>query len=235
MNRFFNVDGKLFTFLSKLCDMLIVSVLWTLFSIPLITMGAASAALYHTVHKSIFQNEGYITSTFWRSFRSSLKQGVLLTLLAFGLGAFCVASYLFFTAEGQNQVFVILYFALFILALLFLLILILYGFPVLSRFYMSFSGILKTSVALAVTRAGFTLLLLFIFLLCASMCLLAPVLLAFLPACYQLAAERLIEPAFQKALDAKEKADHPEESEDQEEPETPEEPETSEKPEEPGA
>ena len=114
--------------------------------------------------------------------------------------------------------FVILYFALLILAALFLLVLLLYVFPVLSRFYMSFSGILKTSVALAVTRAGFSLLLAVILLLCAGTMFLAPITMIFLPACYSMAAERLIEPAFRKVLEAKEQAENPEEDAPSDEP-----------------
>lgn len=77
MNTIFNVNGPVFTFLSKVCDVLIVSILWTLFCLPVVTAAPACAALYHTVHKSLLKSEGYIVSTFWKSFRSSLKQGIL--------------------------------------------------------------------------------------------------------------------------------------------------------------
>lgn len=209
MNTIFNVNGPVFTFLSKVCDVLIVSILWTLFCLPVVTAAPACAALYHTVHKSLLKSEGYIVSTFWKSFRSSLKQGVLLSLLCLFIVAFCILSYLFISAEGQSWIFVIIYFALFILAILFLLVLLIYSFPILSRFYMSFSVILKTSIALAVTRFGFTLLMTVILILCAGTMLLAPFTLLFLPACYAMAAERLIEPSFQKILDSKKQTDNP--------------------------
>ena len=211
MNTIFNVNGPVFTFLSKVCDVLIVSILWTLFCLPVITVAPSCAALYHTVHKSILNNEGYVVSTFWKSFRSGLKQGIALSLFCLFLTAFSILSYLFITQEGRNRILVILYFALFVLAILFLLVLIMYSFPILSRFYMRISVILKTSVALAVTRIGFTLLLALILLLCAGTMLLAPFTLLFLPACYAMAAERLIEPGFQKIVDAKEQADLPKE------------------------
>lgn len=211
MNHFFNVNGPVFTFLSKVCDVLIISILWTLFCLPVVTAGPSCAALYHTVHKSLLNNEGYVLPTFWKSFRSSLKQGFLLTLLCLFIGIFCVLSYLIITAKGQNQIFIVIYFALFVLAIFVFLILFMYSFPVLSRFYMSFPVILKTSVALAVTRIGFTFVLAVILLLCAGTMLIAPFTFLFLPACYAMAAERLIEPGFQNILEAKKRADHPEE------------------------
>lgn len=212
MNHFFHVNGPVFTFLSKFCDVLIISILWTLFCLPVVTVGPACAALYHTVHKSLLKSDGYILPTFWKSFCSSLKQGILLTLLCLFISVFCVLSYFFIAAEGQSQIFVILYFALLILAAFLLLVLLMYSFPILSRFYMRFSVIFKTSVALAVTRIGFTLLLAVIFLLCAVTMFVAPFTLFFLPACYAMAAERLIEPGFQKVLKASALAEHPSKS-----------------------
>lgn len=211
MNTFFDVNGPVFAFLTKICDILIVSIFWTLFCLPVITVAPSCAALYHTVHKSILKNEGYIVSTFWKSFKCNLKQGVLLSLLSLFLIVFCILSYLFIILENQSRIFVVLYFALLILAFLFFLVLIMYSFPVLSRFYMSISVLLKTSVALAVTRIGFSLILVFILILCAVTMFLAPFTLLFLPACYSMAAERLIEPGFKKLLTAKEQANHPKE------------------------
>lgn len=212
MNHLFDANGPIFTFLSKVCDVMIISILWTLFCLPVVTVGPSCAALYHTVHKSLLNSEGYVVSTFWKSFRSSLKQGFFLTMLCLFIGIFCVLSYLFITAEGQTRIFVIIYFALLILAALVFLILFLYAFPVLSRFYMNFSVIIKTSVALAITRIGFTLILAVILLLCAGTMFIAPFTFLFLPACYAMAAERLIEPGFRNILGAKERADHPEDS-----------------------
>ena len=60
MNHFFHVNGPVFTFLSKFCDVLIISILWTLFCLPVVTVGPACAALYHTVHKSLLKSDGFL-------------------------------------------------------------------------------------------------------------------------------------------------------------------------------
>lgn len=206
MNSIFKLDGPIFTILNKFCDVLILSILWILFSIPLITIGPASAALYHTAHKVLLHSEGYVLSTFWKSFRTNLKQGILLTLLCVPVAAFCVVSYFFSNSLGKGSILGAVYFAVTILVSLLLLIMLTYTFPVLSRFYMTIPQLLTTSVALAVTRFGFTLLLIVIFLLSAFAFWLAPFTGFVLPACFAMASERLIEPAFKKALDAREKA-----------------------------
>lgn len=204
MNHLVKFDGPVFTFLTKFCDVLILSTLWILFSIPLITIGPASAALYHSVHKVIFLNEGYTVSTFWKSFCSSLKQGILLTLLCIPVAAFGVVSYFFSRSFDRGNILEYLYFAVSILTALFLIVMLTYTFPILSRFYMTIPNILKASVALAVTRIGFTFLLGIIFILCAGAFLIAPFVGFILPACYAMASERLLEPGFQKLLASEE-------------------------------
>ena len=206
MNTLFNLDGPVMTFLSKFCDLLIVSILWIIFSCPIITIGPATSALYHTVHKVIFQNEGYLLTTFWNSFKSNAKQGIILTLLTTFLILFAFVCFNFSKSMEFDSVLGLLYLVITAFVSFFTCILCTYGFPVLSRFYMKTIDIIKTSIALAVTRFGFTLLLIIIFLLCIVASYIAPVTMFLLPGCYAMAAERLIEPGFKKALDSLEKA-----------------------------
>ncbi len=206
MNRIFKLEGPVFTFLSKFCDVLILSSLWLVFSLPVITIGASSAALYYSVHKTFLQNDGYVISTFWKSFRTNLKQGIIIEFLCIPVGLFCIASHLFSRSMDYAGVLGILYLAITILTALLLLCMVTYSFPVLSRFYMSSLEIIKTSIALSVTRLGFTLILIIIYLLCIGAVIIAPFTVFILPACYTMAAERLLEPAFKKAFEAHEAA-----------------------------
>lgn len=202
MNQLFSLDGSLFRFLSKFCDMLILSILWLIFSFPLITIGASSSALYHTTQKVIFKNEGYVLSTFWGSFRTNLKQGILLTVLCFPIGLFSIVSFLFANQLPKGNLLAYIYFAIGLLAGLMFFILTTYAFPILSRFYMKTLDIIKASIALSVTRFGFTLILITILIICSLTFYLIPASGFILPACYSLAAGSLLEPGFKKALDA---------------------------------
>ena len=49
-----------FTFINKLSDMIIISIVFVLTCIPVITMGAAGTALYYTVQKVIKRGQGYL-------------------------------------------------------------------------------------------------------------------------------------------------------------------------------
>ena len=98
MGGLFNIDGKLYKFMERVADCMIVSVLWTIFSLPLVTMGAATTALYYTIHKVIQNETGHILQEFWRAFKTNFKQATviwLLLLLIFAiLGADCYFAYI---------------------------------------------------------------------------------------------------------------------------------------------
>ena len=67
-------------FLETIANMLIVSILWLVFSLPLITLPASSAALYHTTVKIIFgpgKGNG-VFRDFFDCYKGNLVQGLKL-------------------------------------------------------------------------------------------------------------------------------------------------------------
>ena len=74
--------------------MIILSVLWCICSLPVLTIGAASAALYHTSIRVLRQNRGYAFATFRDSFKENLRQTLPFTaLLLFLYALFGVTGY----------------------------------------------------------------------------------------------------------------------------------------------
>ncbi len=78
--KFFNYDGPFMSFLSKVGDILVLNVLTLIFSIPLITIGAATTAAHYTALK-IRREEGHVWSCFWKSFKMNLKQSTVIWLI----------------------------------------------------------------------------------------------------------------------------------------------------------
>lgn len=72
-------------FLYRVFDLIYLSVLWTVSSIPIITIGAASTALYATVHRCILKEESHIWGTFWRAFRENWRRSTLVWLVALAM------------------------------------------------------------------------------------------------------------------------------------------------------
>ncbi|MCR5432565.1 MAG: DUF624 domain-containing protein [Lachnospiraceae bacterium] len=76
----FDVDGPVVSFLTKAGELILLSLMWILTCLPVITIGAASAALYHTVVKSVRHRIGYPVRSYFISFRRLLKKGIAVTI-----------------------------------------------------------------------------------------------------------------------------------------------------------
>lgn len=86
MQRFFNLDNPVWRFVGNIADMFILSIYWYLCCLPIITVGSSTAAIYYVTLKLTSHQEGYTTSSFWRSFRGNLKQGTVIWLIFLGFG-----------------------------------------------------------------------------------------------------------------------------------------------------
>ncbi len=83
-------------FLLKAFDCVCLSLLWLLFSLPVITLGAASAALYRAAHLCLQKEEGYLLRTFWEAFRENFKRSTLCWLVVLAILAVLVLDAVFF-------------------------------------------------------------------------------------------------------------------------------------------
>lgn len=81
MKHIFSLDGKLFLFLNRLADLLLLNILWLITSIPLLTIGASTTALYYVTLKCVRNEENYIVRSFFRSFRQNFRQATIILSL----------------------------------------------------------------------------------------------------------------------------------------------------------
>ena len=107
--KLFSVDGPLYHFFSRLLDMIKLNFLWLLFSLPVITIGASTAAAFSVTLKMVDEREGYIAKQFWSAFKANLKQGIPTGLLnLFFAYALYLDFQLFHAVEGNPVYFLIL-------------------------------------------------------------------------------------------------------------------------------
>lgn len=78
---FLDVDGPVVTFLTKVGHLILLGVVWLLTSLPVVTMGTASIALYHAVVKSVRHERGYPVKEYFKAFRQHLKKGIIATVI----------------------------------------------------------------------------------------------------------------------------------------------------------
>ena len=104
MNQFFDYNNNVFRVLGGLADCLILGALWIVCSIPVVTMGAATAAVYHAVNKSIVHGQGYAFREYCTALKTDLKQTTGAWLLWGILAAFLAADLVVtrqFLAQGS--------------------------------------------------------------------------------------------------------------------------------------
>ena len=77
----FKLDSPLMNFLNKVADIMILNVLFLIFSIPFFTIGAAFSAAYYMGFKMVKNEETYIVRGFWKAFKDNFKQGTIIWLL----------------------------------------------------------------------------------------------------------------------------------------------------------
>jgi uncharacterized membrane protein YesL len=81
MNSFFSLDGPFYKIGSMIADIMILSFYWILFSIPIVTIGSSTTALYYVMTRRISNREGYLFRDFWTSFKSNFKQTTIIWLI----------------------------------------------------------------------------------------------------------------------------------------------------------
>lgn len=81
MKRIFGIDSPLMGALMKIGDCICLSVLWLLFSLPVVTIGASSTALYAAVHHCLRRGGAGVWKSFWNAFRENFRRATLCWLV----------------------------------------------------------------------------------------------------------------------------------------------------------
>jgi uncharacterized membrane protein YesL len=143
MNNFFKFDGKFYKYGTLIADIMILTILWLITSLPIITIGASTTALYYVTTRQLSNREGYVTKDFFKSFKQNFVKAtgvtilfaIIISVLSFNIQYLSVASPFYFAQ------FVLLALALAVLS---------FVFPVLARFELTFFQLITKSFFLAI-------------------------------------------------------------------------------------
>lgn len=198
MGNLFNPDAFLWRWCARILDIMILSTFWFFCSIPVVTAGAASTALYDAAVHGIRRDEPGIYVRFFRTFRRELKTALPATLLWGGALAALVWCGQYIGVVIQAPIPVLAASAVLVLLLLFVLGTVSWLFPLLSRFTFSFRALNRTARQFFIVHLPSSVAL--VLLLCVSAWTIRRFLFPvfFVPCTEALLASLLIERAFQK-------------------------------------
>lgn len=156
----FSMDGPLWRALNFLADVMILHFLWLVHSLPLVTVGASTTALYYAMMKRIRTNEGQVAANFRRSFKDNFRQATILWLIAAAVGAVLWVDMNFCTTWGGTAGKIMLAGCSALLVPCWMTLL--YLFPVLAKFTGSAYDTFKNALLMSVRHLPMTLLLTFL-------------------------------------------------------------------------
>lgn len=157
--NFFSADNPFFVPFGKLVDVVCLSLLWVVCSLPIVTLGAATAALYDSVARCVRGGQSGPYARFFSTFKGSFKVGVpaglLVAVAAWGI--YQLHHFLYLKALGRGLWYGG-YFFFWVVALV-LIGMLGYLLPALSRFELSFSQLLGNCAKLAMAHLPATVAL----------------------------------------------------------------------------
>ena len=164
MHRIFDSDSRFWHWFGKIADIIVLSALWLLCCLPILTVGAASIALYDTVAHCVRGPDDDTYSRFFRSFKAELLRGIGITVLWGILGLILSISYNFLSQMAAENTAAAVYAIAFAVSLLIPIGILCWLLPLESRFTHKFFDLHKTAIYFAFghlpTTAAITALLL---------------------------------------------------------------------------
>ena len=206
MGTLFNFDGKFIQALKKITDSLYISILWFLFSLPIITIGASTVSLYYTVNKTLRHGHGYIFSTFWNSFKTNFIQGTvswMVIILCYFIAGIDILFLHMRMPLFENSTYNYIFYGILIGMVAMWQI---YLFPYIARFEDNTKTCLVNTFRIMVANFGNSLKLLIIYIVSAVAFVLFPPLIAIIPVLYTFLSQSTLEHIFRKYISPEELA-----------------------------
>ncbi len=153
-------DSPVIAFLNKLTDMVVLNMLWLICSLPVITIGASTTAMYYVSITSIRSGDGYVVRRFFRSFKENFRQITPVWLLMLVCGALLTGDVVFWGriqgtfAKGMT--------VLSVIVAVFLFMVELWIFPVFAKLRGSRRNLMKNAAAFAIGYLPYTVIVLLI-------------------------------------------------------------------------
>lgn len=160
----FGIDSKFYEVVSKIADLVVLNLLFVLFSLPIITMGASTTALYGVTKKMAENREGYIFRNFFQLFKENFRQSTVMWMILL-IAAMIPTVDLYIINSLEKTVITTALKGLMLAAALTVLLVFLYAMALQSTFENTIKNTLKNAFLMGIGYFPWTLLILLITLL----------------------------------------------------------------------
>ena len=178
MNRFFQPDSGVMRFFGHVADTLLLNLLWICFSLPVVTLGASTCALYRVTMAMARDENVHIPGDFVKAFKENLRGGTMIGLIMTAAGAALAADgFILYRLRFTNALCTI-GFAVFLFLTAVYLVVLVYVFPLQAAFRNTPLRMIRNAFLIGVRYLFCTLLIIGIHaaVVCTAVWLFTPIL-----------------------------------------------------------
>ena len=151
MRDFFNIESPFMQLLTRVGDLIIVNALYLVCCVPIVTIGAATAALHKVAQAIVYDTDNGIFKTFFRAFRENFKQATALWLMMLFFAAAMGCNYMLISGFVAGTLVTVLKGAL-VVAIGLVLVMAAYMFPLMVRYTNTLRELATNALILAVVK-----------------------------------------------------------------------------------
>lgn len=131
MSKILSIDSPLWMILNKLTDTIVLSLLFILTSIPIVTMGSSLCALYYMMFRIADNTEGHVVRGYFKAFKENFKKSTPVWLVCLFIGL-VLAGDIYICVRMQTPAAGFIFAVAGVIAVIYMM-LVLYMFPMLSK------------------------------------------------------------------------------------------------------
>lgn len=159
MQKIFSTEGKIYEGMQRIYQVLLLTIIFLLSCLPVITIGAAIASAYGTAYKMVDHKEGVLYKEYGHQFKQNFVLATKMWMLILGVsgGSFFLLPFIQPLLLGNKIAYYL------VMSLITLLVLMgLYLFPLIARFENNLSGTAINAFVLSLKHLPVSILLFFI-------------------------------------------------------------------------
>lgn len=146
MRNLLNPENRVMVFITRVAFSGYLSILWLICCIPIVTVGAATTALFTVTLKMVKNEEGAVTRQFFKAFKSNFKQSTIVWLILLALGIMlAVDGYALYHLRFENKFWTVLT-AIYFVVLVAYAIVTMYIYPLMAYFENTIPAMFRNSI-----------------------------------------------------------------------------------------
>ena len=156
MKKWFDMDSPIMQGLSRLADMVMLSALWFVCCLPIITIGASTTALYYVTMKTAREEELRIAPAFFQAFKNNFKQATAMNVIFLIVGLVLLLDcWIMLGSEGSMGMLIC---AAFLAMFVWLLCIAFYAYPLQAQFFNTVKQTLINAAILSMRKFATTVI-----------------------------------------------------------------------------